>query len=204
MALGIFSLSAAPSPKLSPRCALGSEGSAELPVGGDGVRGPQPRCWAGDGGLCPAAPGRREGDSSRCWAGCRGLIPSPIPLTQEGRGLFLPGEFRSLPCPVGLPWASITLMGDPEQWSGLMEFPLGKTHRGERVVPSAVGGNPCPLHGEPLNSLQGGFRLPHTAELPLGTLFPCPGVGSCPLGSGCPPLVCRVLGLVRHRRPSNN
>lgn len=33
MALGIFGLSAAPSPKLSPRCALGSGGSAELPMG---------------------------------------------------------------------------------------------------------------------------------------------------------------------------
>lgn len=146
-------------------------------LGRDGVRGPWPSCWGGGGDLCHAALGRREGDRRMPWAGCGKCIPNPIPLTWEGRGVFPPGQFCSPPCPMGLPWVSIVLADGSEQRLGLMEFPPGKARHGERVVPSATGGNPVPLHGEPLNSLQGGLRPPHTAEPPLGSLFPCPGGG---------------------------
>lgn len=82
-------------------------------------------------------------------AGCRGHIPKPHPTDTGGKSRVSPGQFHSQLCPVGLLWISIALTDVLEQQSGLMEFPLGKTHQEERVVPSAAGGSPVPFMESP-------------------------------------------------------
>lgn len=59
--------------------------------------------------------------------------------------MFPPGQFCTPLCPVGLLWVSIALVDGPEQQSGLMEFPLGKTHGGEKSCPLCYWGKSCPL-----------------------------------------------------------
>lgn len=111
-----------------------------------------------------------------------------------GRGVCIPnphGHEREEEC---FPWDSSTVYCVP--W-GCREFPsLSRMVRSSswvswsfpwvkpttgRVVPCATAGNPIRLQGEPLNSLQGRFPPPHTAEPLLGTQFLCPSGGIPPL-----------------------
>lgn len=63
---------------------------------------------------------------------------------------------------------------------GLVEFPLGKTHPGERFVLVVTGGKPGPAPGEPQTFLLGRFRPPPPAESQCGAALPCPGQGRGP------------------------
>lgn len=85
---------------------------------------------------------------------------------------------------------------------GLVEFPLGKTHPGERFVLVVTGGKPGPAPGEPQTFLLGRFRPPPPAESRCGAALPCPGRGRGPEAGVVPIKACCILGFSSHQHPS--